>query len=334
MDSKDHETGVSSASEDRGACTSETGKRDSGERPQTSKTPTDVKGRDWMRIFSRVKDSMGEDKLSIVAGGVAFWAFLSVFPAIAALVLIWGLFASVDDVERILGMVEMPPAALELLRSRMEAVATASPSALGWGSLLAIALALWSANKGTKAVVEALNVAYGREEDRGFLRLNLFSLVLTLLAVVGFIFAAAAVILAPILLQYLGLGRVAEILIAYMRWPALFLVMLLAMAVLFRYAPAGPRGRWRWVSPGSLLGTTLWVLGSLAFSLYVEHFANYNQEYGSLGAVVILMMWFYITAYVLLLGAELNSEAEAEVDEGARRKPRPTHEQTPAMHPS
>lgn len=283
------------------------------ERPRTARGPLDLTRQDWKRILRSVWDEIDEDNLSVIAGGVAFWAFLAVFPAIAAIVAIWGLFANVNDVQAILGMLELPSSASLLLRERMEALATASSGSLGWGSALALILALWSANKGTKAIVQALNVAYGTKESRSFIRLNVFTLTLTLLAIVGFILAAGAIIVAPILMGYVGLGGVGEFLVVWTRWPLLLVLMLGGMAALFRYAPAGPRVRWQWVSPGSLVGAALWVLGSLGFSLYVEHFASYGEAYGSLGAVVILMMWFYITAFVLLLGAELNSEAEAEV---------------------
>lgn len=286
-------------------------KPDEIERPRTQRGPLDLTRKDWKRVLVSVWDQIDSDNLSVVAGGVAFWSFLAVFPAIAAIVAIWGLFASVDDVQQILRMLEIPSSAKLLLRERMEALATASTGSLGWGSALALVLALWSANKGTKAIVQALNVAYGTNESRGFIRLNLFTLLLTLLGVVGFILSAVAVIVAPILMGYLGLGDFGELLIFWLRWPVLLVLMLVAMAALFRYAPAGPRVRWQWVSPGSLVGATLWVLGSLGFSLYVEYFASYSEAYGSLGAVVILMMWFYITAFVLLLGAEVNSEAEA-----------------------
>tara|TARA_R110002096_G_scaffold239101_1_gene430666 strand:- start:21620 stop:22534 length:915 start_codon:yes stop_codon:yes gene_type:complete len=276
--------------------------------------PLELEREDWGFVAKRVKKEIFDDNISIVAGGVAFWGFLAVFPAIAAGVSLWGIFGSKADVKRLGDFLGLPNAARQLLTDQADLLASSSGSTLGLGSAFAFLLALWSANKGTKAVIQAIHLAYGVEEERSFLRLNLFTLAVTLSILIGFLVFALALFLVPLGLQVIHLDSPVGSALGILRWPILYITMLVAMAVVYRYALAKHRPGWRWVSPGSLVGGTLWVVGALGFSIYVEHFANYSRSYGSLGAVVVLMMWFFITAYVLLLGAEINSEVERHRD--------------------
>ena len=181
---------------------------------------------------------------------------------------------------------------------------------LGLGfSLLA---ALWSANKGMKALITALNIVYDEDERRRFLRLNLFALALTLFMVILGVIAIGAVVAVPILLSFLGLGSVAEALMQWLRWPLLAAVLLFALAVIYRYGPSRRRARWKWVSWGAVIAVLLWLVASGLFSFYVANFGAYNATYGSIGAVIIMLMWLFISAFVILLGAQVNAEMERQ----------------------
>ena len=272
--------------------------------------PASLTPKAWKQIALRVKGQIQSDSLSVVAGGVAFWTFMAVFPAIAAVVALWGLFADPRDVEPLLSGMSLPAGAVGLLKDRLNDLAGSANRTLSLGLVVSLLLALWSANKGTKATVQALNVAYEEREDRGFIHLNLLTLCLTLAAVTVFVVAALLVIVAPALMGHLGLEEVTRSAISLGRWPLLAILMAAAAGALYRLGPSRSAPRWTWTLPGALTTGLLWVLGSSVFSFYVSNFGNYEKTYGSLGGVVILMLWFYMSAYVLLLGAEINAEAE------------------------
>ena len=188
----------------------------------------------------------------------------------------------------------------------------AGSTKLGWGAAFALLLALYGATSGVKTLFEALNVAYEEEETRGFLRLNLTAFAFTVVAVIGVAIMIAVIVGLPVLLAYLPLGPLGEWLVRIGSWVLLLGLILLGLALLYRFGPSRAPARWRWVTPGSLAAAALWLATSVAFSLYVGKFAAYNQTYGALGGVVILLMWLYISAFVILLGAELNAELELQ----------------------
>ncbi len=188
----------------------------------------------------------------------------------------------------------------------------------GWGAVLGLLVTLWSGSKATKALIAAINLAYGCTENRGFIRLTCLSLALTLAGVVFTALAIALVAVLPALLNSFGLGTTGKALLAWLRWPLLLIFFLAALAALYRYAPDRTTVRWRWVSIGAVAAGVIWIGGSLLLSLYVSHFGNYNKTYGSLGAMVLLMLWLYLTAYALIAGAELNSALESSTGDPAR----------------
>jgi membrane protein len=215
----------------------------------------------------------------------------------------------------------LPQQAASLLRDQAQRLASGAGGALSLAAVGGLLLTLYSAAKGMRALIEGLNVIYDEEEERGFLRLNLVALGLTLAVIVVMIVALGLIVVVPPLLGTLGLGATAEALVAWLRWPLLFVFAMVGLTVLYRYAPSRDEPRWRWVSWGSVIATVLWVLGSMAFSLYVRNFASYNETYGSLGAVVILLMWLWLSAFIVLLGAELNSEMEHQTGEDTTTGP-------------
>ena len=295
------------------------------DRGRGADSPRQVSKKGWRDTLLRTKSEMNRDNLSLVAAGVAFYALLAIFPAIAAAISIYGLVADPATVEQQMSaaMNIMPAQAANILREQLTSVASQPSAGLGFGALFGILLALWSTAKGTKALMQGLNIVYDEEEKRGFFKLNATALLLTLGAVVSGIVALSLVAVLPALLNILGLPTWLDIVASLVRWPVVLAVVVVALAVAYRYGPSRDKPKWRWVSPGAGLATALWLIASVAFSVYVSNFGSYSKTYGSVGAVVILMMWFYISAYVSLLGAELDAELEhqtrRDTTEGAER---------------
>jgi membrane protein len=266
-----------------------------------------------MRDFLwRLKDQISRDRLSIVAAGVAFYGLLAVFPALAALVALYGLVfdtGAVGEQIRALGGL-LPPQALEVILGELQGLVLTSRGVLGWGAAGALALALWSAARGIKTLMQALNVAYGLREERGFLKRNAIALALTVAAILGAGLAIAVVVFMPVAIRLVGLEPLVRETIAYARWPVIAAAVALGIAVMYRYGPSRERPSWRVVSRGALIATGLWIAGSAGFSLYVSSFGNLNRMYGSVAAIVILLLWFLVSAYAILLGAEINAELE------------------------
>jgi membrane protein len=281
-------------------------------RGREAESPSDIPARGWRDVLSRVKDRVSRDKLSIISAGVAFYALLAVFPAIAALISIYGLLFDPEQVSRQVGALEgvLPPQAMEILLTQMREVAQTSGGALGVGAVGGLLVALWSASAGVRTLMEALNIAYDEEEKRGTLRFYGTALLLTLGAIIGAIVVLATLVLLPVVVRFLGLGSFLEVLVTYARWPVLAVAMILGLAIMYRFGPSRDEPKWRWVSWGAVTAIVLWIIGSALFSLYVSNFGSYNETYGSVGAVVILLLWFLVSAYVVLIGAEINAELE------------------------
>lgn len=286
--------------------------------------PQQISKSGWRDIAWRVKDKMRKDKLSIVSAGVAFYALWALFPALFALVAIYGLVSDPQQVEQQVGAMAaiLPPEAAEIVRNQLHSVVQASGTALGFGAAFGLLFALWSASIGIRTLMEALNVCYEEEEKRGFVKFYGTALLLTLGAILGVVIAIGTVVALPAVLGFLGLGNVLENVIAYARWPLLAVLVMFGLAVLYRYGPSRDQPRWQWVTPGALFATVMWIIGSALFSLYVTNFGNYNQTYGAMGAVIIMLTWFLLSAYAVLIGAEVNAEAERQTkNDTTRGKP-------------
>lgn len=281
-------------------------------RGRLAEGPSEIPARGWRDVAWRVVRSLSEDRVLAEAAGVTFYALLAIFPAIGALVALYGLFADPVTVERQVDALSgfLPGGGLEILREQMHRVASGGRTQLGLGFVTGLALSLWSANQGTKAMFEALNVVYDEAEKRGFFRLNLTSLAVTLGGILFLLLALGAVVALPVALQFIGLPRRLEWVLQFARWPLLLGGVALVLAALYRFGPSRENPRWQWVSWGSALAALIWIAGSVAFSWYVENFGNYNKTYGSLGAVIGFMTWIWLSSAVVLLGGELNAELE------------------------
>jgi membrane protein len=285
--------------------------------------PRELGARGWRDTLVRVRREAKRDNLSIVGAGVAYFAFLAIFPALGALVSLYGLVADPAQVEQQVSSLRgvLPAAAVDLVGSQLHRLAGGSTGALSWGLALSVALALWSANKGVKALVQGLNIAYDEDEDRSWIKRVATTLGLTLGGIVAGALAIALVVALPAVLGFVGLGSSARLAVEIVRWIVIVALLIVALAVVYRFGPARDAPRWRWISPGAVVAAVLWLIGSVLFSIYVSRFGSYAETYGALGAVVILLIWFYLTAFVVLLGAELNAEAERQTRRDTTKGP-------------
>ena len=275
--------------------------------------PTQIPWRGWKDVFWRTIQEISADRLMLIAAGVVFYAMLAVVPAITALVSLYGLFAKASSINEHLNFLAdvMPQGAYGLISDQVVRIAANSDGKLTFAFVVGLGLAVWSANAGMKAIFDALNIVYEEEEKRSFIKLNLISLAFTLGAVIVLLLAIGSVVVLPLVLAYLGFAAESQAgFLPLLRWPALFVVVMLGLELLYRYGPSRRHAKWRWVSAGGMFAALAWIAVSLAFSFYLSRFADYNATYGSLGAVIGLMMWLWISTLVILVGAELNSESE------------------------
>ena len=275
-------------------------------------SPWQIPWRGWKDILIRTYQQIGEDRLLAVAAGVVFYALLALFPAITALVSSYALFAKASTINDHMTMLAgiLPESALGIVKDQVGRVLAKGDVKLGLAFLFSFLLAVWSANGGLKAIIDALNVVYDEDEKRGFFKLNAVSLAFTFGGLVAALLAIGSVVALPIVLSTIGLGSVTDALFRIGRWPVLVLTMLLGLAVLYRFGPSRRAAQWRWLSVGSVLATLAWLAGSALLSFYLANYANYDATYGSLGAAIGLMMWMWMSTIVVLFGAELNSEIE------------------------
>ena len=281
-------------------------------RGKHARTPTEIPAQGWKEILMRVYAEISDDRLLAVAAGVTFYGLLAIFPAIVALVSLYGLVADLSTLNDQLASFEgvVPGGALDIARDQVTRIVTKSDGSLGFAFLFGLAAALWSANAGMKALFDALNVVYDEHERRSFFRLNLMSLTFTAGAIVFLLLAFNAIVVLPITLDFVGLGDRTETLLSLGRWPLLFCVVMLGLTLLYRFGPSRAQPKWRWAAPGSLIAALIWIAASAGFSWYAANMATYNETYGSLGAVIGFMTWIWISVIVVLLGGELNAEME------------------------
>ena len=276
--------------------------------------PTEIPPRGWWQVVRRAFKESSADNVPILAAGVAFFAFLAIFPAMIAAITLYGIFA---DPETVAAQVRdlsaaLPEQAQPILADQLQSVASASGGALGIGLVVSLLAAVWSASSGTGNLLKAINIAYDEDESRGFLKVRGIALALTLGAIVFVLLTLALVAVVPVVLNVLPLGQVGTILAQVLRWVLLVALVVAALAVTYRIAPDRDQPRFSWVTTGSLVATVLWIIGSVAFSLYVNNFGSYNKTYGAIAGVVVLMLWLYLTSYIVLLGAEINAESERQ----------------------
>jgi membrane protein len=281
-------------------------------RGRRAKYPWNIPWRGWRDILWRTYNQFNEDRLLAVAGGVVFFVLLALFPGLSAIVSLYGLFADRATFADHLSLIASiaPAEAYGIIKSQIERVISKGNDQLGVTFLVSFGLALWSANAGVKAAMDALNVAYEQKEQRSFISLNIESLLFTFGCIMGLLLAIGFIMALPLIFNFLGLSSFAETIIFYGRWPALVLLLVTFISTLYRFGPCRRHAKWTWLTPGSVVAAILWLGGSYLLSLYLENFANYDAVYGTLGAAVGLMMWLWLSAIAVLFGAELNAEIE------------------------
>jgi membrane protein len=275
-------------------------------------SPWQIPFKGWADILWRTYERIGEDRLLAVAAGVVFYGLLALFPAITAMVSFYGLFTKASTINEHLSAVAglLPEGGVSIVRDQIDRLAAKGDAKLGFGFAIGLGVALWSANSGMKAILDALNVVYEEKEKRGFIKLTLISFCFTLAAIAAVLLALGAVVIMPIALNYLGLHAMTEFLLRALRWPVLLAMIILGLGVLYRFGPSRREPRWQWISVGSVVAAVAWLVASGLLSWYLASFASYDATYGSLGAGIGLMMWMWVSSIVILFGAELNSEIE------------------------
>ena len=283
-----------------------------GGRGMHADTPSQIPARGWWDILKRTFAEVSNDRVLTEAAGITFYALLALFPAIAAMVSIYGLFAepaTIGEHLDVLGSV-VPGGGMQIIEEQVKGITSKGEAALGIGAIFGLLTALWSSNQAMKAMVDALNVVYGEREKRSFIYRTVLTLSFTVAGILFILLAMGSVVVLPIALKFVGLGDTTETLLSLARWPLMLVVVSLFLACIYRFGPSRDRAQWRWVSWGGTVAALGWALGSAGFSYYVTNFGNYNETYGSLGAVIGFMTWIWISSTVVLVGAELDAEME------------------------
>jgi membrane protein len=312
-------TGQSSSSD-----AADTAPSGTAERPgEQAEQPTQIPAKGWWQVTRRAFKESSADNVGIIAGGIAYAAFLAVFPALIAGISLFGLVADpatiAQQAEGVLAA--LPETAQPLLRDQIVSLTQTPSGALSFSLIVSILLALWSASSGTSSLMTGINIAYEEKESRNFLKLRGTALVLTLLAIVFVLLTLTLVAVVPAVLNALQLGTFINLIVQVVRWMLLVVLIIIALAVVYRLAPDRDAPQIKWTSVGALVAAVLWVLGSLGFSLYVNNFGSYNKTYGTLAGVVILLLWLYLTSYIILLGAEINAESEKQTQKDTTTGP-------------
>jgi membrane protein len=276
--------------------------------------PRDIPRKGWFQVLRRAWSEARADQVPLIAAGLAFYAFLSLFPTLIAAILLYGLLADPSQVSEQVNSIgsALPGSAQQLLSEQMTSLTKTNQQSLGIGLVVALVVALWSASGGMGNLITAVNITYDEVDKRGFIVRKGLALLMTLGAIVFVVVAVALIAVLPAVMNSLGLPLAVQVIVHVVRWVGLVVAMMAALAVLYRIAPNRDAPKLRWVSVGAVTATVLWIIASVGFSLYVNNFSSYGKTYGSLAGVVVLLMWLWITNYLVLLGAEMNAEAEQQ----------------------
>jgi membrane protein len=290
---------------------------------RTARHPKDIPSRGWRDIAIRVWQNLSRDNTSLVAAGIGLNALLAVFPGLAVIVSVYGMFSSPQDVTNdlrpFLGV--LPGDAAKVLLDQLQNLAAPTNRTLGFGAVFGAIVALWNARQGMSALMTATNIAYNQPERRGFVRQTAIALAFTVGAMLIFAVMLAIGVAVPLLLQMFPLGHVVTIAVLVIRWLLLFAFAVLGFSVAYHYAPDRQPPKWRWVTWGSGIAAIVWILGSLGFAAYAQNFGSYGKTYGALGGVIVLLMWFYLMGFTIVLGAEINAEMEHQTAEDTTEGP-------------
>jgi membrane protein len=284
------------------------------ERGRQATRPGEVPPRGWLDVLKRTRQGIRDTNASIVAAGVAFYAFLALVPALIAVVAVYGLVANPADVkDQITTFTSaLPRDAQKLLSSQLSSITRSAGSGTGIAAAIAIGAALWSASSGIAALNTGLTVVNRENETRGMVKRRLLALVLTLFAVAGLLVMLALVVALPSVLDSIDISGIGSTALELARWPLLAGILLVGLAVIFRYGPQRRRPRWRWITPGAVVAVIVGLVASIGFSIYVSLLGNYNKTYGALGAIIIMLLWLYLMAFAVLFGAAMNAELERQ----------------------
>jgi membrane protein len=287
-----------------------------GVRGRTATQPQDIPPRGWKDVLVRTWRSISENNIFLVSGGVTYAGLLALFPGLAALVSIYGLLMDPAQIEKQVDALSgvLPQETRQMLSGELHQLISASNGKLGVAAVVGLLLAIWSASRGMSGMITAMDIAYEQPERRGFVRFNLTALLLTAAMMVGGLVAIALVAGLPAAVQLLGVGGTLKWLLLLLEWPLLMVFVMVSLAMLYRYAPDRDEPQWRWVSPGAIVATILWVAGSIAFTVYVTNFGSYDKTYGSLGGAVVMLTWLYLSSFVMLLGAVINAQSERQTE--------------------
>lgn len=274
--------------------------------------PREIPARGWWQVVKRGYRESQDDNMPLMAAGVAFWLFVSLFPSLIAVITVYGLVTDPQDAARQVEQLAaaLPESARSTMLEQVRSITEAQNSSLTFGLVVSLAAALWGASAGTMNLIKATNIAYDEGERRSFLKLRSIALVTTLVVVLFVAVSIALVAVAPVLLEQLGLGVAATYAAQVLRWAGLVVLVMLGLALLYRYAPSREAPQLRWVTVGAGVATVLWLAASAAFSFYVSNFGSYNETYGAIAGVVVLLLWLYLTTFIVLFGAEINAESE------------------------
>jgi membrane protein len=276
--------------------------------------PGEIPAAGWRDILLRLWRQTEEENVMLIAAAVAFYMMLAVFPAIGAFIAFFGVFADPQVVESQFSLLRgiITSQAWTLLDDQLVAIIGAGQARLKLATVIGLAFALWTGGAGIRAMMTSLNIVYFERETRGYLAFYGTAFVLTIGSLVLGMISLAIIIAVPLFLEIVGLARFTEDLVAILRWPLIGLIMIFCLGVLYRYGPSRRGAKTRWLSVGAIVATVLWLAGSVLFSTYVSNFGSYNETYGAIGAVIVMLMWFWVTAYVVLLGAQINAEIELQ----------------------
>ena len=274
--------------------------------------PKDLKMKDWWTILKRIVKNIKVNYIMIVAPGIAFFLFLAIFPALFALVSLYGLVFNPDEVQDQLSQltVILPQNAGELIKGTLSRISEQPKPQLEWDVIISFIISLWTANFGMKALFRGINIVYNEKHNRNIVEFNILTLLFTLSGIIIGIISLALIVGFPVLSNHIDVPPLIDKLISFGRWVFLGIVIIFFVATIYKFAPDRRNPQFRWVTWGSVIATLLWLSASWAFSFYVENFGNFDQKYGTVASGVILMLWFFLTSFLILLGAEINSEME------------------------
>jgi membrane protein len=299
----------------------QTNRRQDSRPGQGARSPDEIPTPGWKGVLRRSIGEMSANNMFLVAGGVTYSMLLALFPGLAALVSVYGLLSNPSTIEHQMGALSgvLPEQSQQMISEELHQLASMSGGKLGVGAVISVLFALWTASRGVSGLMTALDIAYEETERRSFFRFNLTAIVLTLGAIAGGIVAILLIAVVPAAVEFVGLSGTVKWLILLLEWPLLAVLVLVGLAVLYRFAPDREQPEWRWHSPGAITAVVLWILASVAFTVYVSNFNNYTATYGSLGGVIILLTWLYISSLAVLLGAVINVQTERQAgrDPGA-----------------